>query len=495
MRALDVSLTAAIGWAAATAVVPSVGAQTPPSTRPSGTAPAPPAHADTMGAVEARRWNAFAASLTERVTPAVVQILAKGYAPAAQSDDGLLVRRAGTGSGVIVSGDGYVMTNSHVVAGARIVQIQFSAERRPNSTSILKTRGKVAGAQVVGTDEETDLALLKFDPAAIGLDASKIPSLPLGDSEVLSPGQWVFAFGSPFGLESTITMGIVSSVARQVESDAPMVYIQTDAAINPGNSGGPLVDLEGHVVGLNTFILSRSGGSEGLGFAIPSNIVRAVYDQLKTSGRVQRGTLGLGTQTITPTLATALHLGRDWGVVVADVLPHGPGAEAGLRAGDIVLTLEGKAMENARQLDVNVYRRRIGDSVKLEVLRGKDTLDFTARVAERNDDPSRFMGLVSPERNVVLRLGILGLDIDSKVAALLPPLRVSSGVLIAAANASSSRSDEVFLPGDVVHAMNGGAIKDLASLRAAVDKLRPGEAAAFHVERRGQLVYVTFEVE
>src|SRR5262249_23595553 len=213
---------------------------------------------------------------------------------------------------------GYVMTNAHVVAGARLVQIQFSAERRPNSTSILKTRGKVTGAQVVGTDEETDLALLKFDPAAIGLDASKIPSLPLGDSELLSPGQWVLGFGRPFGLESTITMGIVSSVARQVEPDAPMVYIQTDAAINPGNSGGPLVDLEGRVVGLNTFILSRSGGSEGLGFAIPSNIVRAVYEQLKASGRVRRGSLGLGTQTITATLASALRLGRDWGVVVAD---------------------------------------------------------------------------------------------------------------------------------------------------------------------------------
>src|SRR5262245_54810777 len=256
MRALAVSLAAALGMAAVAGVAPSVRAQS--SGTKTGAAPAPVASSDTTWAPQARQWNAFAARLAERVTPAVVQILAKGYAPAGQSDDGLLVRRAGTGSGVIVNGDGYVMTNAHVVAGARLVQIQFSAERRQNSTSILKTRGKVAGAQVVGTDEETDLALLKFDPVAMGLDASKVPSLPLGDSEVLSPGQWVFAFGSPFGLESTITMGIVSSVARQVETDAPMVYIQTYAAINPGNSSGPLVDLEGRVVGLNTFILSRS---------------------------------------------------------------------------------------------------------------------------------------------------------------------------------------------------------------------------------------------
>jgi serine protease Do len=494
MRAIEVLLAAALGLTAAAAVAPSAGAQAPPGTK-SGAARAPAASADTTWAAEARRWNAFAAGLAERVTPATVQVLAKGYAPATQADDGLLVRRAGSGSGVIVSGDGYVMTNAHVVAGARLVQIQFSAARRPNSTSILRTRGKVTGAQVVGTDEETDLALLKFDPAAIGLDASKIPALQLGDSEQLSPGQWVFAFGSPFGLESTITMGIVSSVARQVEPDAPMVYIQTDAAINPGNSGGPLVDLEGRVVGLNTFILSRSGGSEGLGFAIPSNIVRAVYEQLKASGRVRRGSLGLGTQTITATLAGALRLGRDWGVVVADVLPHGPGAEAGVRAGDIVLTLDGKMMENARQLDVNVYRHRIGDSVRLGILRGNDTIELTARVAERTDDSTRFLGLVSPDRNVVPRLGILALDIDPKVAAMIPPLRMPGGVLIAAANTASSRGDEVFQPGDVVHAVNGAAIKDLASLRAVVDKLKPGEAAAFHVERRGELVYVAFEVE
>ena len=170
-----------------------------------------------------------------------------------------------------------------------------------------------------------------------------------------------FRSPSPLGLGDSVTLGVVSAAARQLRPDDPMIYIQTDASINPGNSGGALVDVQGQVVGISTFILSQSGGSEGLGFAAPSNIVRAVYEQIRTDGRVHRGVIGVRAQTITPELAHGLALAQDWGVVLGDVFPGGPADHAGLKVGDIVLTLEGKSMENGRQFQVNLYRRAVGD--------------------------------------------------------------------------------------------------------------------------------------
>ncbi len=433
-------------------------------------------------------------ALAAQVTPAVVQILVKGYAPAEGSSGELLARRAGTGSGVVATPDGYVITNAHVVAGARTVQVQFAAEYRvPGGKSILKSRGKVVGGQIVGIDRETDLAVVKIDPATLG--GATLSTLPLGDSEELAQGQLVFAFGSPFGLESTITMGVVSAVARQVEPDAPMVYIQTDAAINPGNSGGPLVDANGRVVGINTFILSRSGGSEGVGFAIPSNIVKAVFEQLRTNGRVRRGMIGVHAQTVTPLLATGLKLGRDWGVVLSDVFPDGPAAKAGLHSGDLVQTLDGKTMENARQFDVNLYRRRVGDTVLLAVERGGQKLEARVQIVELASDPGRFMDLVSPDRNLVPHLGILALELNKQVASLMPTLRKQTGVVVAASAAASFHEEEVFAPGDVIYAMNGAPVAGLAALREAAAKLHPGDAVVAQVERRGELVYVAFEAE
>ena len=185
-------------------------------------------------------------------------------------------------------------------------------------------RPRVVGAQIVAIDEETDLSVLKVDEKAL-------PALELADSDAVRPGQLVLAFGSPLGLDSSVTLGVVSAVARQLEPDDPMIYIQTDASINPGNSGGPLVDTDGRVVGINTLILSQSGGNEGLGFAAPSNIVRNIFEQVRKFGRVRRGEIGVRAQTITPSLAEGLQLPRDWGVVLGDVYPDGPAAKAGAR--------------------------------------------------------------------------------------------------------------------------------------------------------------------
>jgi serine protease Do len=430
-------------------------------------------------------------SLARRIAPAVVQVQVKGYAPVLGGEEGgLLARRSGAGSGVILDPAGYIVTNAHVIEGARSIQVELPAERRsPAGTSILKSRGRVLGAQLVGVDRETDLAVLK-------VDASGLPALRLGDSEALAPGQLVFAFGSPFGLEGSVTMGVVSSVARQVQPDHPMIYVQTDAAINPGNSGGPLADAAGLVVGINTFIFTQSGGSEGVGFAVPSNIVKNVYEQLRASGHVRRGMIGVNAQTITSALAAGLRLPRDWGVVLADVAPGGPADEAGLRIGDVVVTLDGKPMENGRQLDVNLYRRKIGDRVKLEVLRGGQGHAFTVRVVERTNDPERFIELVSPERNLVAKLGVLGLDLDAGIAqSIAPPPRRTTGVIVAASSTSSLHREEVFIPGDVIYAVNGAAVNDLAGLRRAVEPLKIGDAVVAQVERRGVLQYVAFEVE
>jgi len=461
--------------AVAHAAMPAVRAQAPAAVAPS---------ADGARLLES---SAAFEALATQVSPAVVQIFAKGYAP---DEAGLLARSASSGSGVVVDAAGYIVTNAHVVLGARTLQVQLAAMRSPQNRSILQPRGRVLGAQLVGLDSETDLAVLKVDPAGLQLAAR-----PLADSDALAQGQLVFAFGSPLGFESSVTMGVVSAVARQVEADAPMVYIQTDAAINPGNSGGPLVDAAGAIVGINTFIVSRSGGSDGVGFAIPSNIVRAVYEQLRTSGRVRRGMIGMRGQTITPALAAGLQLQRDWGVVAADVTPGGPAAQAGLRIGDVIVTLDGKAMENARQLDVNIYRRRIGDTVTLDVARGGQALSIRVPVTERDDDPGRFMDLVTPERNLVPKLGILALELDRRVAAMLPPLRQDKGAVVAATQFGGFHEDEQFLPGDVIYAVNGKAITSLATLRAVVEAMRAGTVAVAQVERHGSLQYVTFEIE
>ena len=272
--------------------------------------------------------------------------------------------------------DGYVLTNAHVITGAAAVEVLLPAlfETGSPRQSILKGRGKRFSAEIVGVDSDTDLAVLK-------ISQKELPFLAFGDSDQVRQGQLVLAFGSPLGLENSVTMGIVSATARQLRPEDPMIYLQTDSPINPGNSGGPLVDLQGRVVGINTFILSQSGGSEGIGFAAPSNIARNVFTQLRKGGKVRRGSIDVYAQTVSPELAQGLNLANDWGVILGDVFPGGSADRAGLKEGDVILALNGKVMENARQLEVNVYRHAIGERVSLEVLRGGDKLKVDVAVA------------------------------------------------------------------------------------------------------------------
>ena len=431
--------------------------------------------------------------LSEKVSPSVVQIFVSSYAlpnedsPAEGTDP--QIERA-SGSGVIVDPEGYVVTNAHVVANATRIEVELPLVASGGDTgrSILKRRGRMVGAQIVAIDDETDIAVVKVEGKAL-------PALAFGDSDALRPGQVVLAFGSPLGLSSSVTMGVVSAVARQLLPEDPMIYIQTDATINPGNSGGALVDTDGKLVGINTLIYSQSGGSEGIGFAAPSNIVRNVVAQIRKFGRVRRGEIGVSAQTITPLLAEALALPVDRGVILSDVADGSPAAKAGLRAGDLVLSLDDKAMENGRQFRINIYSRGAGEQVVLSVRRGERTAQVRVQVAERPSGTARLSELIGVQRAIPV-LGVLVLDLSPIVAQALPSVRREKGAVIVkvAANAPYSQQGRL-MSGDVIYSLNGKPIGSGEDLERAAASLKPGTPTVLHIERDGTLMYLAFRVE
>ncbi len=431
-------------------------------------------------------------ALARQVHPAVVQIIASRYSGVNESLRGggaRLTKRRSSGSGVVLDSVGYVVTNAHVVQGAHEVFVRRPSPLRgaPGSQSILRPERDLISAEVVGTDSETDLAVLK-------LSGSGYPTLSLGNSDALRPGEIVFAFGNPLGLENSVSMGIVSATARQLRPGAPMIYIQTDAPINPGSSGGPLVNAQGDVVGLNTLNLSQSGGSEGLGFAAPSNIVATVYRQIRKRGYVRRGVIGVNAQTITPALAQGLDIQGNYRVILGDVYPGSPAAQSGLRPGDIIVSLDDKFMENGRQFDVNLYGKPIGSPVTLEILRDGQIQTHRVEVVERPDNQTRLSRMANPEEHLVEALGILGLPLAPDIRALLPHLRRTEGVLVAASSAQSTVWGHELQPGDVIYAMDGRPISSLADLRRAVQMQdRTPSILVAQVQRGRTMQYVTLD--
>jgi serine protease Do len=431
--------------------------------------------------------------LSQKVSACIVQIFVTGYA-APDGDDspaaGQPVLERSSGSGVILDPDGYIVTNAHVVENATRLEVELplAATGGEPGRSIISRRGRTVGAQIVAIDHETDIAVVKIEAKALSV-------LPFGDSDALRPGQLVLAFGSPLGLDSSVSLGIVSAVARQLTPEDPMIYIQTDATINPGNSGGALVDTEGRLVGINTLIYSQSGGSEGIGFAAPSNIVRNVFQQIRKSGRVRRGEIGVSTQTITSVLAEALALPIDAGVIVADVDEGGPGAKAGLQPGDIIHTLDGKRMENGRQFRINVYTREIGEQVTLDVQRGDRRQTVRVPVAERESHTTRLIDLLTPQ-NSVRTLGMLALELTPQIAQVLPPLRRGKGVVVASVSTDAPFSQQGRLqPGDVIYALNSRPVGSITDLKTAAEGLKPNAAAVLQIERGGELLYIAFRVD
>jgi serine protease Do len=319
-----------------------------------------------------------------------------------------------------------------------------------------------------------------------------LPALPLATYSQVRQGETVFAFGSPIGLRNSLTHGLVSAVARQVDPDSPLIYVQTDAPINPGNSGGPLVNIRGEVVGVNTFILSQGGGNEGLGFAIPSATARTAFRQLKQFGHLRRQEVGMSMQTITPSMAAGLGLARDYGVIVSDVWPRGPAEAAGLKVGDILVSVDGQPVENLPTVSYNFRLRDSKENVQLVVLRAGSQMSLSMAPVEQGDDFDTVSVSADPEKSLVPELGILGVEIDSTIAAAAPALRDPFGIIVVAKTMSA---DTPLQPKDVIRSLNNQQTYTLQALRNVLAGLSRGSAVVLQIQRAGRLMFVSFTLE
>jgi len=459
------------------------------TTGPQEKFPAKPDESNSAMAALAQLNNALE-GLAAKVSPAVVQILVTGYGPLHddnRTQTALIVRQHAVGSGVIVDADGYIMTNAHVVEGAQRIRVALPL---PSDSGRAVPVGKrhILEARLVGVHKETDLALLK-------IDEKELPTLPLLVQPRPRVGQLVFAIGSPEGLQNSVTMGVVSAVARQPDPEKPLTYIQTDAPINPGNSGGPLVDMNGAVLGINTFILSEGGGSEGLGFAIPARIVDFVYRSLRKYGHVHRVEIGAVAQEVTPTMADGLKLSQRWGVIIADVKPDGPAATAGLQVQDIVLTADDRRIETLPALSSALYLHRLDEVLKLEILRGKERKTLFVPAIEQRDPMDQLFDTADAEKSLVPRLGILAVDLTANLRNQIGTLRIPSGVIVLGRAADLITPETGLQTGDVIHSLNTTSITSMDELRGAVQTLKTGDAVVLQVERSDGLTYLSFEME
>lgn len=431
-------------------------------------------------------------ALVHRVSPSVVQIQVTGYGAAEGSEHGetsaVVGRRHAIGSGVIVDPVGYIVTNAHVVSGAQGIEVIVPAQRGSGGTQDLDqdAQAKSYAAHIVGIAKEIDLAVIK-------IDAHDLPSLSITGAIVPArQGEMVFAFGSPEGLRNTVTMGVVSSVARQPDPDSPLVYVQTDTPINPGNSGGPLVDADGALVGINTFIYSTSGGNQGLGFAIPAGVVASAYPQLLKYGHVHQATIGALVQSVTPELAAGLRLQRDFGVVVSDIVPGGPANSAGLRVQDIILNVDGFPTGSLPLFAHSLNLHKSGEHAKVEVLRGSDRVQLDIPLVERPHKEDSLAEMADPVKSLVRPLNILGVELTLDLARSLSDLRIPTGVIVAARTSGSRTAEIPLQAGDVIHGFNGTTVTTLDDLRAGLAKQKQGDPVVLQIERYGQIFYVSF---
>ena len=438
------------------------------------------------------RMNESVDQLTRKVWPSVVQVVVTGYGArdeGLRTDTNVIVGpQRSTGSGFVIDADGYIMTNAHVVSNARRVQVVLPAER-PDGTiaTALTSRTKVLNARIVGLATELDLAVLK-------VDGEKLPALPLAPYSQLRQGETVFAFGSPIGLRNSLTHGLVSAVARQIDPDSPLIFIQTDAPINPGNSGGPLVNIRGEVVGVNTFIMSQSGGNDGLGFAIPSATARTAFRQLRQHGQLRRQEVGMSLQTITPAMAQALGLQRDYGVIVADVWPGGPAESAGLKIGDVLVSVDGQAADNLPSVNYQFRLRESTENADVVVLRGLAQQRLSVPVVEQRSPFDALTAGVDPTRNMVTELGIIGVELTAEMASGATGLRDPYGIVVVA-RTSGAVSEVPLLPRDVIRSVNHARVGTLQELRQTVSALKPGTPVTLQIQRDARLMFVTFTVD
>ena len=367
-------------------------------------------------------------------------------------------RRSGLGSGFIIDGNGTILTNYHVVDGAQKITVTLSD-------------GKSHDAKVIGKDQKTDIAVIKIEA---GRD---LQAVALGDSDRLEVGEWVMAIGNPFGLDHTVTSGIVSAKGRQIGAGPYDNFIQTDASINPGNSGGPLLNMRGEVVGINTAIFSQSGGNIGIGFAIPTNSVKELLPQLKDKGRVVRGFLGTTVQKITPEIADSMSLKQARGALVAEVMTGSPADKAGLKAGDIIVEFDRKDVKDSTDLPTLVARVAPGTTVQVKVLRDGKEATLPLTVGEMKDN----------EVAASTQEGDLGLSVQPITPELAKRMDLdrAEGLVITSVKAGSAAEEAGLRSGDLITQINRRPVKNLADYNRELAASDKGKSVLFLV-RRGQ---------
>jgi len=386
--------------------------------------------------------------------------------------------RESLGSGFIISADGYILSNNHVVDGADKVTVRLLDRRELE-------------AKVIGTDKRSDMALLK-------VDAKDLPVVKIGKSEKLKVGEWVFAIGAPFGFDYSVTAGIVSALGRGLPRENYVPFIQTDVAINPGNSGGPLFNLRGEVVGINSQIFSGSGGYMGLSFAIPMDIAMEVVAQLKGGGKVARGWLGVSIQDVDRDLAESFGLKKAEGALVAKVYPDTPAAAAGLLEGDIITAFEGKAIVLSSELPHQVGRVKPGTQATLTVVRDGKVRSIKVTVGELPSEEQLAGGPAADDGNgqaaPASAASRLGLAVEAIPPARLKQLGLEGGVVITRITGAPAANTEL-RPGDVVLQVGGKPVADVAAFNAAVAKLPAGRMVPLLISRGGNARYVPIQLK
>ncbi len=375
-------------------------------------------------------------------------------------------RQRGLGSGFIIDPEGIIVTNHHVVDGAEKIVVRLSD-------------GKDFDAKVLGSDEKTDIAILKIDGVR-GLT----PAM-LGDSDRLEVGEWVMAIGNPFGLDSTVTTGIVSAKGRHIGAGPYDSFIQTDASINPGNSGGPLVNLRGEVIGINTAIFSQSGGNIGIGFAIPSNLARDLIPQLRDKGRVVRGYLGVTIQKVTDDIAATMGLQDARGALVAEVAAGGPAERSGIRTGDIIVQFNGNDIKDSADLPLEVARVAPGESVQVKILRDLKATNIVVKIGEMKDEE------VLAESSQ----GDFGMTVQPVTPALAESLGLEKpeGLLVSAIKPGSSAAEAGLRRGDVIMQINRRPVRDLADFKREISQSENGKSILFLIKRDKRSLFLALK--
>jgi serine protease Do len=381
--------------------------------------------------------------------------------------------RHALGTGFILSADGYVVTNNHVVEGADEV--------------IVKMRdGSEHEAKIIGTDPKLDVALIKFK------SKKRLKAVTLGDSDKLRVGDWVVAIGNPFGLEQTVTAGIVSAKGRVIGSGPYDDFIQTDAAINPGNSGGPLFNVRGEVIGINTAIYSRSGGNNGIGFAIPINLARSVIDELREKGHVTRARLGVHITDVDKETMQALGLKSREGALVPQVVAGSAADKAGIKPGDVIVSIDGEMVHKAHDLPLRVARHRPGDKVKIGVIRNGTRKTITVTVEAMEEEASA-EGKAYVHGNSKVRLGMVVDNLTSDLAARLQT-RVKQGIVVQQVQRGMPASRAGIQRGDVIYRINGKDVNNVRGFSKLARTFKPGQVLRVMLDRHGDQVFTLIKL-